>query len=236
MSFVEKNKAWLLPLLAVGVLGVVYLNIRTMTAPPTPPVPPSTESEPNPSPLAEGPGADPAPVEPGADAPPPVMADSPAPAGPGADSGLDLWADLRGLAVAPPYLADENTFRDLARRSALDAIRSRPQPGLLTVPSGVREPLSLVEASEKSGVNANLPISQVPELDFLIHGATGSRAWLEGKSYRAGQTLDGNLLSVGPIRATSVVLKGPSGKTRTILSTNPLHPPEPSARPAVEAP
>ncbi len=236
MSFVEKNKAWLLPLLAVGVLGVVYLNIRTMTAAPTPPAPPSAESEPNPAIPVEGASPEVAPAEPGADAPPPVMADSQAPARPGADPGLDLWADLRGLAAAPPYLADENTFRDLARRSALDAIRSQPRPGILTVPSGVREPLPPVEAGEKSGGKANQPPSQVPELDFLIHGATGSRAWLEGKSYRVGQTLEGNLLSVGPIRATTVVLKGPSGKTQTILSTNPLHPPEPSARPAVEAP
>jgi len=236
VSFVEKNKAWLLPLLAVGVLGVVYLNIRTMTASPAPPALPSAESEPNPATPAEGAAPEAAPAAPGADAPPPVAADSQVPTRPGADSGLDLWADLRGLAAAPPYLADENTFRDLARRSALDAIRSQPQPGILTVPSGVREPLLSAEASEKSGVNASLPSSQVPELDFLIHGTTGSRAWLEGKPYRAGQILDGNQLSVGPISSTSVVLKGPSGKTRTILSTNPLHSPEPTARPAVEAP
>ncbi len=227
MSFVEKNKAWLLPLLAVGAVAVVYMNIRTMSASPTPPPQPSTDAAASPAP--------------GAEVPAPEMvspAGLPAPAPPRSegDTGLDIWADLRGMAVPPPYLADENTFRDLARRSAQEAILDQPQPKYLTVPTGVREPLSPVEAADKKGAKGSLPEPQVPELDFLIHGASGSRAWLEGKGYRSGQVLEGNLLSVGPIRSTSVELKGPSGKTRAILSTNPLHPPEPSARPAVEAP
>lgn len=225
MSFVEKNKAWLLPLLAVGVLGVVYMNIRTMSASPTPPAGPPTDSE-------TPPGADPG-VSSGTETPVAVPS---APGSPEANAGADLWADLRGLAAPPPYLADENTFRDLARRSALEAIRDQSKPANLTLPSDVRVPLPPVETAEKPGPKGSLPEPQVPELDFLIHGASGSRAWLEGKGYRSGQAIDGNLLSVGPIRSTSVELKGPSGKTRAILSTNPLHPPEPSARPAVEAP
>jgi len=225
VSFVEKNKAWLLPLLAVGVLAVVYMNIRTMSASPTPPAQPSTDSEASAVADSEVPAGPETPV-----------AVPSAPLSPGADAGPDLWADLRGMAVPPPYLADENTFRDLARRSALAAIQDQPKPGTLTLPTGVREPLAPVEAADKSGPVGSLSSSQIPELDFLIHGASGSRAWLEGKGYRSGQVLEGNLLSVGPIRSTSVELKSPSGKTRTILSTNPLHPPEPSARPAVEAP
>lgn len=225
MSFVEKNKAWLLPLLAVGVLAVVYMNIRTMSASPTPPAQPSTDSE--------APAVADSEVPTGPETP--VAAPS-APMSPEADAGPDLWADLRGMAAPPPYLADENTFRDLARRSALEAIQDQPKPDTLTLPAGVREPLPPLEAADKSGSVGSLSSSQIPELDFLIHSASGSRAWLEGKGYRSGQVLDGNLLSVGPIRSTSVELKSPSGKTRTILSTNPLHPPEPSARPAVEAP
>lgn len=225
MSFVEKNKAWLLPLLAVGVLAVVYMNIRRMSASPTPPAQPSTDSEAPPVADSEVPTGPETPV-----------AVPSAPLSPGADAGPDLWADLRGMAVPPPYLADENTFRDLARRSALEAIQDQPKPVSLTPLSGVREPLAPMGIAEKPAVKGSLPEPQVPELDFLIHGASGSQAWLEGKAYRSGQFLEGNLLSVGPIRSTSVELKSPSGKTRTILSTNPLHPPEPSVRPAVEAP
>jgi len=227
VSFVEKNKAWLLPLLAVGVLAVVYMNIRTMSASPTPATPPSAEPELPPSAESEAPAPD---------AAPPMESSPLTPATGAADAGPDLWADLRGMATPPPYLAEENTFRDLARRSALEAIQRQPKPAALTLPSGVREPQPPVEAADVSGPKGSPVPSQLPELDFLIHGASGSRAWLEGKSYRSGQVLEGNLLSVGPIRSTSVELKGPSGKTRTILSTNPLHPPEPSARPAVEAP
>ncbi len=225
MSFVEKNKAWLLPLLAVGVLAVVYMNIRTMSASPTPPPQPSTDSEAPPVAVPE--------VPPGPETP--VAAPS-APLSPGADAGPDLWADLRGMAVPPPYLADENTFRDLARRSALEAIQDQPKPANLTLPAGVREPLPPVETADKSGPKGSLPSSQIPELDFLIHSASGSRAWLEGRGYRSGQVLEGNSLSVGPIRSTTVELKSLSGKTRSILSTNSLHSPEPSPRPAVEAP
>ena len=222
MSFVEKNKAWLLPLLAVGVLAVVYMNIRTMSASPAS-APSTTEAPPVAgSEAAAGPEV-------------PVVPPS-SPMKTEADAGPDLWADLRGMAVPPPYLADENTFRDLARRSAQAAIQGHPEPVDLAIPMGVREPQAPVEAAEIPVGKGSVAPSQVPELDFLIHGASGSRAWLEGKAYRSGQTLEGNLLSVGPIRSTTVELKSPSGKTRTILSTNPLHSPEPSPRPAVEAP
>lgn len=225
MSFVEKNKAWLLPLLAVGAGAVVYMNIRMMSTSPASPIPSPVGAEAPPSASSEVPASPELPA---------AVPSSPARTEP--DAGPDLWADLRSMATPPPYLADENTFRDLARRSALAAIQDQPEPAHLVLPSGVREPQAPVKTAGTPEARGNSAPSPVPDLDFLIHGASGSRAWLDGKGYRPGQTLEGNPLSVGPIRSTTVELKSPSGKTRAILSTNPLHSPEPSPRPAVEAP
>lgn len=204
MSFVEKNKAWLLPLLGVAVLGVVYMNLRTAFSPPAPPAPPAGSEAPAPETQAQ-------------------VAPAPAAERPPDATGADLWEDLRGFAVAPPFLADENSFRDQARRSALAAIHEHPQQAVLTVPAGVREPLP-PPPKEKAGLGGPVSSGTVPELDFLIHGARGPRAWLEGKPYRTGQMVEGDGFQVGPIGYTSVELHGPAGKGKTILSTNPLHP------------
>jgi len=209
VSFIEKNKAWILPLLGVGVLGVLYLNLRPTPAPPLP-----------------APGAE-------AGAPAAVEAPLPPPEKAAGAAETDIWEDLRVFAAPPQFLADENNFRDRARRSAQEALRSAPPPLALAIPGGVREPAPLLEPSEKSGAGSET-LSPPPELEFLIHGATGARAWFEGQPYRSGQALEGKALSVGPIGYHSVELKGPKGKT--ILSTNPLHHSGPSSRPAVEAP
>jgi hypothetical protein len=210
VSFIEKNKAWILPLLGVGVLGVLYLNLRPSPAAPLPA--PGTEAA--------------APAIADASLPPQEMAAGAA--------ETDIWVDLRVFAVPPPFLADENSFRDRARRSAQEALRGEPAPMALALPGAVREPAPLPESGEKPGVGSETPATPPPELDFLIHGATGARAWFEGQPYRSGQALEGKALSVGPIGNHSVELKGPKGKT--ILSTNPLHHSGPSPRPAVEAP
>jgi len=214
VSFIEKNKAWILPLLGVGVLGVLYLNFR----PTPPPAPPS------------GPEV---PVAPGTPAPEPTPAPAVATPAPGAAEG-DIWEDLRAFAVPPPFLADENSFRDRARRSAQAALQDTSPTLALDAPTGVREPVPPPEPSAKTGVGLPATPAPPPELDFLIHGPTGARAWFEGQSYRSGQAIEGKALSVGPIGVHSVELKGPKGKT--VLSTNPLHHSGPSSRPAVEAP
>jgi len=211
VSFIEKNKAWILPLLGVGVLGVLYLNLR-----------------PTPAPAPQGPA-------PGAETAAPAVAEAPLPP-PEKTAGTpetDIWEDLRTFATPPPALADENTFRDRARRSAQEALQSAPLTLALAIPGGVREPAPIPEPGEKPSTGIET-LSPPPELEFLIHGATGARAWFEGQPYRTGQALDGKALSVGPIGFHSVELKGPKGKT--ILSTNPLHHSGPSSRPAVEAP
>lgn len=202
MSFIEKNKAWILPLLGVAAAGVVYLNIRTMSAPPAPPAAP-----PAPEPVA-------------------------APATPEGTSSGDLWEDLRKFAAPPPALADENGFRDQARRSTGGALRVPEADATLPSPSAVREPKPISEPKPKSGAGPETPSHPPPGLDFLIQGPTGSRAWLEGRPYRSGEKIPGQPLQVGSIGFASVELKGPKG--RTILSTNPLHHSGP--RPIVEAP
>jgi hypothetical protein len=207
VSFIEKNKAWILPLLGVAAAGVVYLNIRTLSAPPAPPAPAPTP-------------------EAGAPAPP----SAPAPAPEGTSSG-DLWEDLRKFAVPPASLADENSFRDQARRSIPGALRAPSEPLALSAPVGVREPLAAPEPGPKAGPGPGTPSNPPPGLDFLIQGPNGSRAWLEGRPYRSGESVPGQPLKVGTIGFASVELKGPKGKT--ILSTNPLHPSGP--RPVVEA-
>ncbi len=209
MSFIEKNKAWILPLLGVGLLGVLYLNLR-----PTPAASPAGAPTQGPEAAAQ------------------VAATSPSlPERPAESPGSDLWEDLRGLAAPPPFLADENGFRDLGRRSVMALLQAPGPSAALGIPSGVREPQAAADPALKSGA---APGIAPPELDFLIHGPAGARAWLNGQPYRSGEPLPGQTLSVGPIGFTSVVLKGPKG--RTVLSTNPLHHPGPAPRPAVEAP
>jgi hypothetical protein len=210
VSFIEKNKAWILPLLGVGVLGVLYMNFR--------PSPASPVSGPEPV----------APAPQGAEVPPPV------PVKPAGAAEGDLWEDLRGFAALPPVLADENGFRDQARRSAVSILPAPGPSARLSSPTGVREPQPAPSPDVKPGPVQASDANPSPELDFLIHGPAGARAWLDGLPYRSGESIPGQPLSVGPIGANSVVLKGPKGKT--ILSTNPLHLSGPSPRPAVEAP
>lgn len=217
MSFIEKNKAWILPLLGVGVLGVLYMNFRPAASPA-----PATGPE-----IPQAAGATPAALDPSS-APPP------APEKAAGSTEADLWEDLRAFAAPPPSLADENNFRDQARRSAQGALQSTPPSVALAAPAGVREPKAVPEPSSKEGAALEATPAPPPALDFLISGPTGARAWFEGQAYRSGQTLDGKGLSVGPIGFTSVELKGPKGKT--VLTTNPLHHSGPSPRPAVEAP
>ena len=147
--------------------------------------------------------------------------------------GADLWEDLRKFAAPPPALADENGFRDQARRSTASALPSPTLDVALPAPAGVHEPRPTADPKPKSLVAAT-PTGPAPGLDFLIRGPAGSRAWLDGRPYRSGENVPGQPLKVGAIGSTSVELQGPKGKT--ILSTNPLHHSGPSTRSAVEAP
>lgn len=202
MSFVEKHKAWLLPLLGLAAAGVVYMNVRTFQGSPAPAV---AEGQPP----AETPNPEPV--------PPPDLA-IPTDAG----SEGDLWADLRGLAEVPLTLKDEGALRARARTGVTDLMKPLDPPTVLR-PLAVREP----KAPPPPTAPVEAAPGEPPPLDFLVQGGQGGRAWFEGAPFRSGQALPGTGLVVGPISGSKVTLKGPSGPR--VLSTNPLHAPAPEA-------
>lgn len=185
MSFVERNKAWILPALAVGAAAVVYLNVRTLSAPtPSTPLPSAAHS---------------------AEPPPPSAAPA---AVPGADA--HLWDDLLPLAVVPAGLEGRETFerRALTTLGAADLIGSAPPAGLARPDS---EPGRPVPVAPSGGA---APATPAPHPDFLIQGPAGARAWFEGRGYRPGQTLQGQPFQVQGVEldpAPRVHLKGAGG-------------------------
>lgn len=220
MSFIEKNKAWLLPLLALGVLGVGYMNYRSFTgesAAPDGAAPQET------TPLEE--------AAPPAEAAAPTPEPSPQTEEPNeasAESG-NLWADLESFAVVPGELGQEGPLRDRAR-VALD-------PGL------TQEPLLLLDKPTHSSLQPIRPksvggsgpdLATPPQLDFLIHTPQGAFAWFEGRGYRVGENLGDSGYVVNRIGATSVELMGPGGAV--LEYTNPLHSPRKTTSDTAEAP
>lgn len=216
MSFIEKNKVWLLPLLALGVFGVGYMNYRTFTGE-TAAASASDEAAQEAAPQAEtaAPTEGPAPVaDQGSEA---------------AQESDNLWADLEMFAVVPGELAQEGPLRDRAR-VALDPALTQDSPLLLDKP--IRSSLQLVRA--KSGGGAGAEPGAPPQLDFLIHTPQGSYAWFEGRGYRVGESLAEGGYVVSRIGAMSVELTGPGGSV--LEYTNPIHSIRKTTRDTVEAP
>ena len=191
MSFVERNKTWILPALAVGAMAVVWMNMRTFseTAPPAP-VPPPREGS-------------------ASAATPPITAPAAPPPTPGA-SDSNLWDDLLPLAVIPVDLSSQEPFE----RRALTALTVGDLAD--TVPrEAVGRPFSEPGRPQVLPSQAGaIPAVPAPQPDFLITGPAGSRAWFEGRSYGKGQTLHGQPYLVQSIQldpAPLVRLKGSSG-------------------------
>lgn len=225
MSFVEKHKAWLLPLLGLGVLGVVLLNVKTFggskPAGPSGPVP----LPPPASPAAPPPGSTPPPPPAHVAAPSPVSPQSPMPGQPG---GSDLWADLRPLALPPPALVQEEQL--VARsRERLGGILHEPE-----APASLAQPPRKAEARPQARAAAPESTAPPPDPDFVLVGPSGPSVWFEGRSYRPGQPLKGRAFTVRRIGPTRVELMGPGGSE--VRSTNPVDRPSPPARPAPEVP
>ena len=235
MSFVERNKAWLLPLLGVGVVGVLWLNYLTfyprkpVTASPpnakaTPPVAGST------SPSVSANQA--APNE--ANAPPPSVPRSANP--PSVSVAGDLWADLKIVEAPPPEL------------NGMDALlKEGENPLRLAVFQETKKPTLSPEdwthLPEPEIVHKNLVASHdVPlpplVLDFVLRLENGVRqAWFGGKAYREGQKPD-RAHKIKRITERGVVLSGSGGET--LISTNlkrvsPSFKANPPADPAVPA-
>lgn len=214
MSFIEKNKAWLLPLLAAGVLGVGYMNYRSFTGEPAAPDGAAPQETAHPSEAA-------APVP-----APPSQAEEPNEAS--AESG-NLWADLESFAIVPGELGQEGPLRDRAR-VALDPALTREPLLLLDKPTHS----SLQPVRPKPAGGSGPDLAAPPQLDFLIHTPQGAFAWFEGRGYRVGESLGDGGYVVNRIGATSVELTGPGG---AILEyTNPLHSPRKTNSDTAEAP
>lgn len=210
MSFIEKNKVWLLPLLGLGVLGVAYMNFRTFQGDtPAAEVPAQPEAEQ----AAPGPAA-PEPAAPGS---------SPAQGEVGQlediEGQADLWSDLKPFAVLPGNLAQETVVRDRARVAMGPELGV--EPGLdLGKPSwsSLAPPASTTAGTGTGPTSAE---GGLPELDFLIHGPRGSFAWFGGRAYQAGEKLWSSSYTVRRIGPTFVELTGPQG--RVVESTHPIH-------------
>ena len=195
MSFVERNKAWILPLLAVGVAGVVYLNVRTLSGPTAAPAAPA--------------GAAPALVAAAAPALP-VTPDS-------AASDTTLWEDLKPLAVVPPGLSQTDVLQAQAT-AVLGETILRPPPSTFPSFPVPPDPAGSRSMNREPGPEA-LP-GPAPDPDFLIEVPEGRRVWFSGEGYREHQRLDGSSFLIKRIGRERVVLEGPGGpQTR---STHPM--------------
>lgn len=218
MSFIEKNKVWLLPLLALGVLGVGYMNYRTFTEEPAGAPAPGGETAQAASPQAE------TSVPP--EGPAPSTDQNGVEAGPGSEN---LWADLEPFAVVPGGLAQEEPLRDRAR-VAIDPALTQPSPLFLDKP--IHSSLQPVQV-KPTGISGTDQV-RPPQLEFLIHTPQGSFAWFEGRGYRVGDSLAAGGYTVSRIGAMSVELTGPGGSV--LEYTNPIHSIRKTTRDTVEAP
>lgn len=168
MSFAERHKAWLLPLLALGVAGVVYMNIQ-MLGPKTPPSPP-----------------------PGAPAAAAVAPSASAPL-PEEGQGKELWGDLKALEAPSPRLLDTV---ELMRLGESPQDWTSPSRGAVLHPD--RWPrLSLPRPAAKSplaGAAASAdappePPPALPQVIFVGRTPSGPVVWIEQRPYREGDRL-----------------------------------------------
>lgn len=209
MSFIEKNKVWLLPLLGLGVLGVGYMNFRTLQGEPAAPeaaAPAETPQEPAPVSAPETPAA-------------------PAPEG-------DLWADLQAFALVPGNLSDANRLKDRARL-ALGAELGAGNGLTLEKPAWSGLSVQTVRPAGTAPASHADP-GQVPEPEFLIHGPQGSFAWFAGQAYRAGEPIQHGSYVLKRIGPAYVELSSPDGKV--LAFTNPFHATESAQGHHLEAP
>ena len=198
----ERNKLWLLPLLGVGVLGVLWMNFQVFkpkAAEPAAPLPP--------------PPSQTSPVIPAA--PPPPVA-TPMPASAPSVSGPDIWSDLRLLETPPPELTRVEELL-LEGEKAFDVARlGHSEPPILNPKDWqfLPEPEFPRARPEPALAAASVPL---PKLDFVLEDARGEQeAWFAGRAYREGDSPDG-IHRIRKISRWSVVLSGPGGELR--LST-----------------
>ncbi len=199
MSYIENNKAWILPLLGVGTAGVIWMNVRTFNPPP------STAQETLPP--AGAPAASPA-----AAAPPTVTPPLP----PVPDGNQSLWDDLRPVAFVPAALEASATFEQNALSSLPSGAFSAPGLASVVRPVGPEPRQNAPRASLPGTGTPAAALAVAPPPDFLIDGPGGAQAWFEGQGYHTGQALKGHPFQVQGIRILpwpQVTLQGPAGST-----------------------
>ena len=209
MSFIEKNKVWLLPLLGAGILGVGYMNFQTLRGEP----PPGDAAAAMQSVAEQSVAEQPAAGQPAAESP---AISAPALEPSTAEGSEDLWSDLKPFAVLPGNLAQEGLLRDRARLAlgpepGREGAMNLGKPGWASLAPAL--PPVPGSGSESAG-------GELPELDFLIHSPRGSFAWFGGRPYRTGEKVLDSGYTLSRIGPTSVELTGPSGKL--VVSTIPV--------------
>jgi len=196
MSFVEKNKLWILPALGLGAAAVVWLNIRTFSS-----SAPSGQAAP--PPLTAPPPASPAPEPP-----------------PAAGTGEALWDDLRPVAFVPAELGAQAILDQQALARLGPGAFEGPASALVVRPGALD---SLRTPGQPPHPKDGAPVP-VPPPDFLIDGPGGTEAWFDGHGYRTGQPLRGRPFTVQGIQVLpkpGVTLQGSAGSTSR--STRPAH-------------
>jgi hypothetical protein len=188
MSFVEKNKTWILPVLGLGAGAVVWFNIRTFN-------PPAPSGQTAPSTMAAAPAPPPAPEAP-----------------PAAGAGAALWDDLSPVTFVPAELGVRATLEQQALTRLGPGAFADPAAPLVTRPGAAESPRNPQQSSHfKGGAPAF-----APPPDFLIEGPGGTQAWFDGHGYRTGQPLRGHPFTVQGIQiqpSPGVTLHGATGST-----------------------
>ena len=195
-SFVERNKAWVLPLLGAGVLAVVLLNLRSSSPPPAGPESPAQAAVEIPPSTSGGAGS----------APPAAVP----------ESGADLWSDLRALETLPAAIAGEDALRNRAYQ-ALGPAMKPPRIPEIPFPTAPLPP-SKPAAGKDLATTIPEPAPPPPEPEFVIQGPRGRKVWLNGKPFREGESVGEGPYRIGRIGRSRVEIQGPQGSlTRSTI-------------------
>lgn len=188
MSFAERHKRWLLPTLGAALAGVVWLNL------------PARDPD-----LARE-------AQPPASAPV-TSAPVSRPAGPGAD-GDEQEDPVPGKVpdLAPPAGVDnDNLPLLLAGRQPITALRAAPRPPVL-------HPERWKDLCQPPAAPAQPSSARPPRaLDFILVAGPRREAWLDGRAYREGDTLEGGYV-LRRITPMGVLLSGPAGEATLPLN------------------
>jgi hypothetical protein len=198
VSFAERNKAWLLPVLAVGVAAVLWFDLRSAPAAPVQEAP-STAGETVPA-AAPAPSMATAPATDGQPPPP-----SPAVALPALTP--ESWGDLRAMNTVPDFL---NQSVELTAQATRPLSAEQLSPPARTAAGGQALPSPATLNLDVDSGSGN--IAPPPLLDFISRTPEGVRAWYEGTGFRVGQTILGTAYRIREIHPPRVVLEGPAGR------------------------